>query len=44
MTPKKIIFGENAAREVIYPKNSLVLATTTADVYKWLQYMGIEDL
>ena len=44
MMPRKIAFGENAAREFSYPKNSLVITTTTPDIYdKWLTYMGIED-
>lgn len=44
MIPKKIAFGENAAKDFLYPKNSLVITTTTEDIYsKWLQYMGIEN-
>ena len=42
--PKKIMFGENAAKEFPYPKNSLVITTTTPDIYnKWLDYMGIKN-
>jgi succinate semialdehyde reductase len=29
MMPKKIMFGENAAREFPYPKYALVITTTT---------------
>jgi malonic semialdehyde reductase len=44
MMPRKIAFGENAAKEFNYPKNSLVITTTTPDIYeKWLTYMGIEE-
>ncbi|HXG06914.1 MAG TPA: iron-containing alcohol dehydrogenase [Nitrososphaera sp.] len=44
MMPRKIMFGENAAKEFPYPKNSLVITTTTHDIYnKWLDYMGIKD-
>jgi succinate semialdehyde reductase len=44
MMPKKIMFGENAAKEFPYPKNSLVITTTTPDIYnKWLEYMGIKS-
>jgi succinate semialdehyde reductase len=44
MMPRKIAFGENAAKEFQYPKNSLVITTTTPDIYnKWLDYMGIKD-
>ncbi len=44
MMPKKIMFGENAAKEFPYPKNSLVITTTTPDIYnKWLDYMGIKN-
>ena len=44
MTPRKIAFGENAAKEFEYPKNSLVITTTTPDIYnKWLDYMQIKD-
>ena len=42
MMPKKIMFGENAAKEFPYPNNALVITTTTPDIYdKWLDYMGI---
>ena len=41
--PRKIVFGENAARDFQYPENALVLTTTTPDIYgKWLSYMGIK--
>jgi len=44
MMPKKIMFGDNAAKEFAYPKNSLVITTTTPDIYnKWLDYMGIKN-
>ena len=43
MMPRKIVFGENAARDFQYPENALVLTTTTPDIYgKWLSYMGIK--
>jgi succinate semialdehyde reductase len=43
MTPKKIVFGENAASGFEYPKNSLVITTTSSEIYnKWLGYMGIK--
>ncbi|HSE99371.1 MAG TPA: iron-containing alcohol dehydrogenase [Nitrososphaeraceae archaeon] len=42
--PKKIVFGENAAKEFDYPKNSLIITTTTPEVYnKWIEYMGITN-
>ncbi len=44
LTPKKIAFGENAAKDFEYPKNSLIITTTTPDIYnKWIGYMGIEN-
>ena len=44
MMPKKIVFGENAAKEFDYPKNSLIITTTTQDIYnKWIEYMGITN-
>jgi succinate semialdehyde reductase len=44
LTPKKIVFGENAAKDFEYPDNSLVITTTTPDIYnKWLDYMGIKN-
>ena len=44
MMPKKIVFGENAANEFDYPKNSLIITTTTPDIYnKWIEYMGISN-
>ena len=42
--PRKIVFGENAAKEFEYPQNSLVITTTTPDIYdKWLGYMGVKN-
>ena len=42
--PKKIVFGENAAQEFDYPKNSLIITTTTSEIYnKWIEYMGITN-
>jgi len=44
MMPKKIMFGENAAKEFPYPKNALIITTTTPDIYnKWIDYMGIKN-
>jgi len=44
LMPRKIAFGENAAKEFQYPKNSLVVTTTTPEIYnKWLDYMGIKN-
>jgi succinate semialdehyde reductase len=44
LMPKKIMFGENAAKEFPYPENALVITTTTPDIYnKWLDYMGIKN-
>src|SRR5206468_1422358 len=44
MMPKKIVYGPNAAKEFQYPDNSLVITTTTPDIYeKWLNYMGIKN-
>jgi len=44
LIPKKIVFGENAARAFEYPEKSLVITTTTPDIYnKWLNYMGIKN-
>ncbi len=44
MMPKKIVFGENAANEFDYPKNSLIITTTTPDIYnRWIEYMGITN-
>ena len=44
MTPRKIVFGENAAKKFEYPGSSLVITTTTPDIYnKWLDYMGIKN-
>lgn len=42
--PRKIVFGENAAKDFQYPKNSLVITTTTPEIYnKWLDHMGIKN-
>ena len=44
MMPKKIAFGDNAAKGFNYPKNSLIITTTTHEIYsKWLEYMGITN-
>ncbi|NOJ26808.1 MAG: alcohol dehydrogenase [Nitrososphaera sp.] len=44
LMPKKIAFGENAAKEFQYPENALVITTTTPEIYnKWLDYMGIKN-
>lgn len=44
MMPKKIVFGENAAKEFDYPKNSLIITTTTPEIYnKWIEYMEITN-
>lgn len=44
LMPRKIAFGENAAKEFEYPKNSLIITTTSSDIYnKWIEYMGIKD-
>src|SRR5437870_11612023 len=44
MMPKKIMFGENAAKEFPYPENSLVITTTTPDLYSnWLDYKRIKN-
>ncbi len=43
MMPRKIAYGVNAASEFQYPENSLVITTTTPDIYeKWLSYMGLK--
>src|SRR6476620_2938814 len=43
MTPRKIAYGENAAKEFEYPQNTLIITTTTPDIYnKWIEYMGIK--
>ncbi len=42
--PKKIAYGENAAKEFEYPKNSLIITTTESKIYeKWIEYMGIKN-
>lgn len=44
MMPKKIVFGENAANEFDYPKNSLIITTTTPEIYnKWIEHMEITN-
>src|ERR687890_272226 len=44
MMPKKIAFGENAAKEFEYPAKSLIITTTSPDVYnRWLEYMQIRN-
>ena len=44
LTPKKIAFGENAAKEFQYPDNSLIITTTTPEIYnRWIEYMGIKN-
>jgi succinate semialdehyde reductase len=44
MMPRKIVFGESAAKDFEYPKNSLIITTTTPDIYdKWTEYMGIKN-
>ena len=44
LTPKKIAFGENADKDFEYPDNSLIITTTTPDIYnKWLDYMGVKN-
>lgn len=44
MTPRKIVFGENAAQQFEYPNKSLIITTTTPDIYnKWIDYMGIKN-
>src|SRR5919107_4827040 len=43
LMPRKIAFGENAAKEFEYPKQSLIITTTTPDIYnRWIDYMGIK--
>ena len=42
--PKVIQFGENALSEAEYPKNALVVTTSTPELSgKWLDKMGIQD-
>ena len=44
LTPRKIVFGENAAQHFEYPDKSLIITTTTPDIYnKWIGYMGIKN-
>jgi succinate semialdehyde reductase len=44
LTPRKIVFGENAAQQFEYPNKSLIITTTTPDIYnKWIDYMGIKN-
>ena len=44
LIPKKIAYGENAAKEFEYPENSLIITTTESKIYeKWIDYMGIKN-
>ena len=44
LIPKKIAYGENAAKEFEYPENSLIITTTEGKIYeKWIDYMGIKN-
>jgi malonic semialdehyde reductase len=44
LTPPKIVFGESAAQKFEYPNKSLIITTTTPDIYnKWIDYMGIKN-
>jgi succinate semialdehyde reductase len=44
LIPKKIAYGENAAKEFEYPDNSLIITTTESKIYeKWIEYMGIKN-
>jgi succinate semialdehyde reductase len=44
LIPKKIAYGENAAREFEYPEKSLIITTTESKIYeKWIDYMGIKN-
>ena len=44
MMPRKIAFGENVPKEFEYPTKSLIITTTTPDVYnRWLEYMQIRN-
>ena len=44
LIPKKIAYGENAAKEFDYPENALIITTTESKIYeKWIDYMGIKN-
>ena len=44
LTPRKIVFGENGAEHFEYPDKSLIITTTTPDIYnKWIEDMGIKN-
>jgi succinate semialdehyde reductase len=44
LIPRKIAYGENAAREFEYPEKSLIITTTESKIYeKWIDYMGIKN-
>jgi malonic semialdehyde reductase len=44
LIPKKIVYGENAAKEFRYPDKSLIITTTESKIYeKWIEYMGIKN-
>ena len=44
LIPKKIAYGENAAKEFDYPENALIITTTEPKIYeKWIEYMGIKN-
>ena len=45
LIPKKIAYGENAAKEFEYlQKNTLIITTTESKIYeKWIDYMGIKN-
>lgn len=44
LIPKKIVYGENAAKEFEYPNKSLIITTTESKIYeKWIEYMGIKN-
>jgi len=44
LIPKKIVYGENAAKEFEYPNKSLIITTTESKIYeKWIEYLGIKN-
>jgi len=44
LIPKKIVYGENAAKEFEYHRKSLIITTTESKIYeKWIEYMGIKN-
>lgn len=44
LIPRKITYGQNAAKEYEYPDKSLIITTTESKVYeKWIDYMGIKN-